>query len=461
MKKLSLPPARGYILLLALVVSSVVMAVTVGFFNYYASAVQAERYALAGAQARSLSEAGIDTAVYELNRDSGYSGESETALGNGTFSISVASINGNTKRVTVTSFVPNSTNPTATKVVQATVGVDSSVVSFRYGVQIGQGGLEMSNASKIIGNAYSNGNIIGTNSARIQGTAIAAGPAGIIEGMDIDGDAWSRTIRGTSTVGGNATHSVLQDTTVTGNVVADSISNCTIGGTAAYDTRSSCTVTGTATTPNPVAFVPAAAVPLPISETQIDTWESEAAIGGTVGSQSFSSGTRNLGPIKINGNLTLSNSAEVVVTGTIWVTGEIKLSNNAIIRLSSGYGSSSGVVMAGIDESSSAGYIEIDNSAQVLGSGASGSYMLVLSQREGVSSTAIKQANGSGSAILYAGEGMVEISNNSAMKEITAEKLKISNNATITYTSGLQSASFSSGPGGSWAVVPGTYAITQ
>src|SRR3989344_9400696 len=103
-------------------------------------------------------------------------------------------------------------------------------VSFNYGVQVGQGGLEMNNLSKIIGNAYSNGNIIGTNSARIQGTAIASGPVGIIEGMDINGDAWSYTIRGTSTVGGSATHSVLQNTTVTGNVAADFISHCTNRG---------------------------------------------------------------------------------------------------------------------------------------------------------------------------------------------------------------------------------------
>ena len=77
-------------------------------------------------------------------------------------------------------------------------------IAFHYGVQVGQGGLEMSNSARIIGNVYSDGNIIGTNSARIQGTAIASGPTGVIDGMDIDGDAWSRTIRGNSTVGGNA-----------------------------------------------------------------------------------------------------------------------------------------------------------------------------------------------------------------------------------------------------------------
>ena len=51
------------------------MTVTIGFFNYYASAVQAGRYALASAQAHSLAEAGIDKAVYELNQNGSYSGK--------------------------------------------------------------------------------------------------------------------------------------------------------------------------------------------------------------------------------------------------------------------------------------------------------------------------------------------------------------------------------------------------
>lgn len=453
-------PARGSVLLFALIVSSVMMAVTVAFFGYFGSAVRAERVALASTQARALAEAGIDTAVYELNQNGNYAGEDSTPLGSGVFTISVSSIDNNTKRITATGFVPDSTSPTATKVVQATVGINSSVVAFHYGIQVGLGGLDMSNSSTVIGNAYSGGNIIGTNSARIQGSAFVSGATGVIDGMDIDGDAWSHTIRGTSTVGGTATHSVLQHTTVTGNVVADSISNCTIGGTATYDTRSSCTVAGAVTTPNPNAFIPADVLPLPISEEQIDIWETEATDGGTIAGQSYSSGTRSMGPKKINGDLLLSNDAELVVTGTLWVTGEIKLSNTSKIRLDTSYAGSSGVVVAGVDESATAGYIEIANSAQALGSGFAGSYLMLLSQKE-MGSNAIKTSNNSTTAILYAGEGQIEIGNSAALKEVTAHKLKITNSATVTYESGLQSAGFSNGPGGSWTFVPGTYAITR
>lgn len=454
------PATRGSVLLLVLVVSAVLMTVTTAFFNYYGSAIRTGRIAVASVQAQALAEAGIDKAVYELNQNGSYTGESSTPLGNGVLHIAVTSVDSNTKYVTATGVVPNSVSPTAIRTVRATVSTDSSVVSFHYGIQTGQGGLEMSNSSKVIGNVYSNGNIVGTNSASIEGSAIVAGPTGVIEGMDVTGDSWSHTIRGTSTVIGNATHSVLQNTVVNGDVLADSIASCTIGGTATYDTRSGCAVAGAITTPNPNPFVPADVLPLPITEEQIDLWETESVSGGSIGSQNWSSGTRSLGPKKITGNLYLSGNAELVVTGTLWVTGEIKLSNNAIIRLASSYGSSSGVIVAGVDESASAGYIEISNSAQVLGSGATGSYLMLLSQRE-AGANAIKTSNTSTAAILYAGEGEIEIGNSAALKEVTAYKLKITNSATVTYESGLQNASFSSGPGGSWAFVPGTYAITE
>ena len=199
--------------------------------------------------------------------------------------------------------------------------------------------------------------------------------------------------------------------------------------------------------------MPATILPLPISEAQIDVWESEAEVGGVVGDQIYSSGTRNLGPKKINGDLILSNTAEIVVTGTLWITGEIRLSNSAILRLDPSYGGSSGVIIAGIDESATTGYIEIANSAQVLGSGSLGSYIMLLSQKEGTGSDAIKTSNSSAAAILYAGEGQIEISNSAALKEITAYKLEINNSATVTYESGLANSNFSSGPGGGYEIL--------
>ena len=66
--------SRGYILFLTLIVLSIVAIVTVAFFDYFTTAVRAERFALASAEAQALAEAGIDKAIYELNQNGNYSG---------------------------------------------------------------------------------------------------------------------------------------------------------------------------------------------------------------------------------------------------------------------------------------------------------------------------------------------------------------------------------------------------
>jgi hypothetical protein len=47
-------------------------------------------------------------------------------------------------------------------------------VSFNYGLQVGQGGFDISGGSGIIGNVYANGDIVGSNGAYITGTAVSA-----------------------------------------------------------------------------------------------------------------------------------------------------------------------------------------------------------------------------------------------------------------------------------------------
>ena len=53
--------------------------------------------------------------------------------------------------------------------------------SFNYGVQVGQGGIDLQGSSGVNGNVYANGPITGTSSSFISGTAIADG--GLIQGQ--------------------------------------------------------------------------------------------------------------------------------------------------------------------------------------------------------------------------------------------------------------------------------------
>ncbi|MFA6969588.1 MAG: choice-of-anchor R domain-containing protein, partial [Candidatus Paceibacterota bacterium] len=566
-----------------------VMAVTTGFFNYFGSAVHAERFALASTQARLLAEAGVDKAVYELNQDANYSGETDTLLGNGAFSVSIASINGNTKRLTVTGVVPNTASPVATKTIQVTVSINSSVVSFRYGIQVGDGGVSMSNGSRVVGNIFSNGNVTGSGTITGDATvAVSAAPianqqwtvrdssfnigdtsahAAVAQAMrpsvdasltgiklnlkkvgspgdltvkvvtDHEGDpsrtvlasgtipaslvttsaygfvdvtlastptlsanhtywiiaiapvstnnyfVWGRDSAGGYTQGAaryssnwNSEHSnwnhvtgdlnfmaflsglasSLSGVTVQGNAWASTLSNCTIGGSASYQSISSCNVTGTVYPDT----APATPAPLPISDAQIADWEAIALTGGTIPGPYAPSGTVTLGPKKIDGDLSIQNSATLVLTGPIWVNGNVTFSNNAALRVSPSVGSNGAVIIADATGNTALkGIVNLSNNVTINGNGSANSFPMIISTN--TSSHAVELSNNAASVILYAPYGSVEVENGAGASQITARKLELENNSSITYVNGLQNASFSNGPGGSWAVVPGTYAITR
>ena len=186
--------------------------------------------------------------MYELNQNSGYSGENNIALGNGTFNVSVASIDNRTKRVTVTSFVPNSTRPTATRVVQTNVNIDTEVVSFSFGVQAGNGGVFLENSSSVRGNVYSNGPVTGQNNNIVRGTIVSAGPVGLIDGAYATSSGYAHTI---------------QDSTLDGNAYFQTISNTTVGGTQYPGSADQPTTT------------------LPISDELVEEWKAAALLGGT------------------------------------------------------------------------------------------------------------------------------------------------------------------------------------
>ena len=170
------PQTRGQVILIALVFFGVFTSVTTAFVSLLTTSERAERVTIAGVQALQLAEAGVDKAAYELNQSPSYTGETGTVLSPGTFTVVVSTIDGSTKQITATGYVPNSANPIATKTVKVRVGIDASIISFRYGVQAGAGGFVLSGGAEINGSAYSNGNISATNGVHITGSAIAANP---------------------------------------------------------------------------------------------------------------------------------------------------------------------------------------------------------------------------------------------------------------------------------------------
>ena len=65
----------GYVLLTALVFTAILFAVSAGLITYANQYSNFERHATDDAQALQLAEGGIDNAVYQLNQNPNYSGE--------------------------------------------------------------------------------------------------------------------------------------------------------------------------------------------------------------------------------------------------------------------------------------------------------------------------------------------------------------------------------------------------
>ncbi|HLM83780.1 MAG TPA: hypothetical protein VK254_01025 [Candidatus Bathyarchaeia archaeon] len=438
MKKNIYKNQQGQIIVIGLVFFAILLifstAILVGVSNY----IRSERLNISKVQALHLAEAGIDKAAYELNQNSNYMGESNTALGNGTVTISVSSIDAERKRVTSEGAAVYG-GKTTKSTIKAILAINNNVISFRYGIQAGNGGFTLANTSSITGNAFSTGPIIGSGSNYIHGDIISAGPSGWVYGVHATGNVFSHTIgkSGTGT-------SVDKD--------------------AYYVTKTNTTVTG-ASHPNSPDQAPA---PLPISDAQISQWETDAAAEGTI-STCDAEGNYNipdsmsLGPKKIACNLVIKNIAELKITGPIWVTGNIT-TKSSTIKMDPNLGSANVAIIADNPSNmSGSGIIDIQTSTDFQGSGSAGSFVFMISQNNsaetGGSTAAISQGQSATALVAYASHGLVNFSNSANVKEATAYKISLQNTANVTYDSGLPSTLFESGPGASWTFTPGSYTI--
>lgn len=246
----------------------------------------------------------------------------------------------------------------------------------------------------------------------------------------------------------------INGVTINGNARANTLQSCTIGWNAYFATTNTCSVGGTSNS----GTADSAQQAMPISQAQIDEWKDVATSGGTNSGDYSVSGTQTFGPRKIDGDLTVTNGATLYVTGPIWVTGNIDVSNNGSVRVHSSLGNAGTVLLADSPTNpSTEGKFSVSNNGVLAGNNNPGSYMLAIATN--TSTQAMNIANNASGAIYYAANGTVSVSNNAGGSQVTGYAINLSNNSTITYSIGLASADFSNGPGGAWAIVPGSYVI--
>lgn len=395
----------GIYLTLLVMTVSFAMAVSISILTYNEQNIT--QNIVKSSQAYFASEAGIEDALLRLAEEMNWSSSYTLDVGDGSATITISDITGGTRTITSEGEVAR-----RTKKVQVNYGISADQVSFYYGAQVGEGGVQMDDGSLINGNVFSNGNIVAANNTEITGTARVAKTGNKIQG---------------ATIGEDAFVDICEDSDITGTLTCTTNTNCTASLIE-------------------ILTEEIATSSFPITQEKIDEWKTAAAAGGTIigdytliGSQ-----TDSLGPKKIEGDMTIQNQAQLSITGTIWITGRITIQDQAQVSLDQNiYGGLSGMMIT--DD-----IAVLQNNAKAIGSGVPGSYLTIISTDSG--SSAITIQDDFEADILYTHNGWLVIQNTANVREVTGYGIHLKNNAEITYEVGLQDVSFSSGPGGGWEI---------
>ena len=368
----------------------------------------------AASQAFFTAEAGVEDAMLRIRKNLPIPGTHyNLTLNNSQTTITIGNALGGSRTITS----QGAKNETTRKV-QAVNSLSGDNVQFNFGAQVGAGGLTTSNNSQILGNVFANGDI--TGSGAIKGNVIISGN-NKLQNVSVQKDVTNQG----------------------GDVQAYLCDHASIAGKFYYPpdgSQSSCTISGG----SQALAEPIDPAPLPISASQINDWKTAAAAGGIYnGDYSLGNNqTRTIGPLKIQGDLIFSSNNTLNLTGTVWVTGNIITGNNATIQLANTvYGNQSGVLVFD-------GTTNLANNCVIKGTGQAGSYLMLLTTNS--ANPAMSISNNTQTGIFYASNGYINMANNSAVKEVTAYGLNLSNNVTVTYETGLANIFFTSGPGAGW-----------
>jgi hypothetical protein len=308
--------------------------------------------------------------------------------------------------------------------------VYGSGTSFHFGLQSGIGGIAMFNTSRVLGNVYSNGLVTGASSNTVGGTVVSAGATGKISGIYATSSIYAHTIQNTKSDGDAYYQSI------------DAYSTTNTKG-AKYP--------GSDDQPK---------IDLPIPDSLVQEWEAYAS-NTSLGAQIINcSGTTynitsdvTIGPATINCDLSIKG-ASLTLEGPVWVKGNIKMDTTTSI-IANWLGHKSVAIIADNPANRiSSSKIDLNNSGTFTGAGSS-SYVLMLSMNNSAENGGIENAIGisqkiSGALLVYAGHGLIDMRQNTSLKEITAYQINLGNAAEVIYDSGLVNLIFTSGPGGTY-----------
>jgi hypothetical protein len=308
---------KGFVLISILLTSLFVLAAgaataQLASNNYRASIVEQYRV-----NTQFAVDAGIDSAVQQINDNDTWSGTGgETTLyDTGSFKTTYQTVVTNDsdplkKLVTVTgrSYAPStSTTPRVERTYQVAL---RGISSGNFSVVTGVGGLVMSNSAKIIGgNVFVNGTITMNNSAQI---GLTNAPVTV------------KAAHQSCPVGAGATYPRACSSGENGQPIV-------LNGTSAriYGEVTATNQTNGAQMLNP-GLVTGSVTPAALPAHDRDAQKAAVANTVTGAASSCSSGTKTwTANLKITGDVSISNTCKVTVEGNVWITGKLTVSNSA------------------------------------------------------------------------------------------------------------------------------------
>lgn len=431
---------KGFALISAALLIALVLAFSLVLVDYALSGRRTGNSLQQSLSATQIAEAGINKAQFCLNASSGtncggvyslnYVGETNVPMGGGSFTTTVEAF-GSVRGVTST----GTSAAGDTAIIKAdftTTPPQDDSINFGYALQAGSAGAHMENNSAIHGTIYTSGDIDCTSAT----TAV------------IDGDAY------VAKTGGQ-----ISKCKILNSAHADSVLNASVATDAYYKTDPS-DISGTTVggTKHPNSATPTL-VALPTLD--LDFWHTIAEDGGVINGDYYPADNSTLGPVKIIGNLVLSQNVDVTLKGPVWVVGNITTQNGSSITLDSSFDLYGTVILADDpNDRVNNGKINVVNGTVINGSGNPKCHILMVAMNESLVDTApaISVAQTASGVVFLSPNGTLRLANNASAKSLAAKRLFLDQNSTVTYDSSeLADMNFSASPSGVFNLAKGTW----
>lgn len=435
--KLSAKNQKGQILITLVIVIPALVLIVAAYLSLSTSGYRLERRDQFRTQAQMAADAGADYGLEQINQDNTWLGTSgEVTLQSDsskkvTYEDSVTDNSATSKTLAVvgrTYFPATAATPSA--IVRVKVDL-RPVASGTYSVVSGEGGLYMSNFSKIVGGDVLIDGIVNlSNSAQI---GLSTNPVNVSVANQVCPKPPDSTYPRICNAGENDNPITMSNTAhIYGNVKANNQIN---------------TYPSNMTNSGLIATSGVTAQALP----DYDRASQKAAIATTIsGGFACSSGTQTwLANTKIVGDVSISNKCKVTVKGNVWITGNLTLSNSSQLIVDDTLGTTQPVIMV----DGPTGAVMTQSAALISNSSGTGFQLITfwssatcspdctnvtgadLYNSRGVTTISLANSSQGPQSIFYSRWSQVSVNNAGQLGALLGQTVQMSNTATITFGS--------------------------